>query len=56
MDEIEKAILAIMITGELLKIDKKILAIKIIRHIYRGANLTKGKRLVDAIQAFTASQ
>ena len=50
MSEIEKAELAIMLTGELLKQNRKILAIKIIRYMYK-ANLPEAKRFVDKIQS-----
>lgn len=36
MSEIEKAVLAVMITNELLRNEKKILAIKIIRFMYNA--------------------
>ncbi|KKM75821.1 hypothetical protein LCGC14_1386310 [marine sediment metagenome] len=49
MSDIEKAILAIMIAQELLKADRKILAIKIIRFMYH-ANLPDAKQFVDSLQ------
>ncbi len=55
MSEIEKTILAVMIAGELLKVNKKILAIKIIRFMFQ-ANLPDAKQLVDRLQALTGDQ
>ena len=49
MSEIEKTILAVMITQELLKNEKKILAIKIIRFMY-NANLSDAKHFVDRLE------
>lgn len=49
MNEIEKAVLAVMVVDELLKIDRKILAIKIIRFIY-NANLRDAKDFVDRLE------
>ncbi|KKN32344.1 hypothetical protein LCGC14_0814940 [marine sediment metagenome] len=49
MNELEKAVLAVMITQELLKNEKKILAIKIIRFMY-GADLRDGKDFVDRLE------
>ena len=50
MTEIEKAELAIMLVDGLLKQDSKILAIKIVRFMYK-ANLVEAKRFVDKIQS-----
>ena len=52
MSEIEKALLALVITKELLTANKKILAIKIIRLMY-NANLKDAKELVDRIEALS---
>lgn len=49
MNEIEKAALAVMVTDELLSIDKKILAIKIIRFMY-NAHLRDAKDFVDRLE------
>ena len=49
MNDIEKVILAVMVSQELLKINKKILAIKIIRFMY-NANLPDAKQFVDRLQ------
>ena len=46
MTKIEKAVLAVMVTDELLSISKKILAIKIIRFMY-DATLCDAKDFVD---------
>ena len=50
MSEIEKTLLAIVITNELLNASKKILAIKIVRLMY-SINLKDAKELVDRIEA-----
>ncbi len=49
MTEIEKAVLAVMVTDELLSISKKITAIKIIRFMY-GATLCDAKDFVDRLE------
>ncbi len=54
MNEIEKAILAIMVTGELLRVKKKILAIKIVMFMYM-ANLKDAKAFVERIEAFASN-
>ncbi len=49
MDDIEKATFMIMVVVELLKAERKIAAIKLVRYIY-NANLVDAKHLVDTIQ------
>jgi ribosomal protein L7/L12 len=49
MTEMEKAVLAFLMVHELLKAEKKILAIKMVRFMY-NANLADGKALVDMIE------
>lgn len=49
MGDLEKATLAVMIVQELLSIDRKILAIKIIRFMY-SATLGCAKQFVDRLQ------
>ncbi len=49
VSDIEKALLAIMIAQELLKADRKILAIKILRFMYH-ADLPDAKQFVDTLQ------
>ncbi len=49
MNEIEKAVIATMVAQELLKIEKKILAIKIIRFMY-SATLRDAVDFVNSLE------
>ena len=49
MNEIEKTVLAVMVTDELLERKQKILAIKIVRLMY-SATLQEAKDFVDRLE------
>ena len=55
MSELEKTILAVKIVGELLKINKKILAVKIVRFMY-PTGLPEAKEFVDSLQALIEAE
>ena len=47
--DLEKADIAVTVVGELLSIEQKILAVKIIRYMY-GASLAQAKKFVDSVE------
>ena len=50
MTEIEKAKFAVMFVGDLLSIEKKILAVKVVKYMY-STGLKNAKQFVDEIEA-----